>query len=222
MQEISTRNTAIPQDILIKWQNVVDILAKVLEVPSAIVTRVFPPDIEVLRSAELPDNPYKSGDKVAMAKHYCEGVVTKNQRLKVKHAPTDPQWNMAPEIEYGMLAYLGYPLCWPSGHMFGTICILDNKENDFGIRYENVLSEFKELIEAHLTLLDMNQQLRKTLAEVKVLRGLLPICCVCKKIRDDKGYWNQIEQYIQQRSEAEFTHGICPDCSKELYPELSR
>ena len=52
---------------------------------------------------------------------------------------------------------------------------------------------------------------------VKVLEGLLPICAKCKKIRDDKGYWNQIECYIRDHSEADFTHGLCPDCIEELY-----
>ncbi len=69
-----------------------------------------------------------------------------------------------------------------------------------------------------------NQRLLKELSEaldkVKLLSGLLPICSVCKKIRDDKGYWNQIESYIRDHSEAEFSHGICPDCAKELYPDF--
>lgn len=64
------------------------------------------------------------------------------------------------------------------------------------------------------------QRLQRTLSEVKTLRGLLPICSNCKKIRDDHGIWNQIELYIPQHSEAQFTHGICPDCIKELYPNL--
>jgi transcriptional regulator with GAF, ATPase, and Fis domain len=63
-------------------------------------------------------------------------------------------------------------------------------------------------------------QLQDALAEVKQLSGLLPICASCKKIRDDKGYWNQIEEYIRDRSEAEFSHSICPDCMKKLYPDL--
>jgi PleD family two-component response regulator len=65
-------------------------------------------------------------------------------------------------------------------------------------------------------------ELQEALAKVKTLSGLLPICSSCKKIRDDKGYWNQIETYIRQRSEAEFTHSICPKCAKMLYPELLR
>lgn len=62
--------------------------------------------------------------------------------------------------------------------------------------------------------------LHKALAEVKTLSGFLPICASCKKIRDDKGYWNQIEAYISEHSEAEFSHGICPECSKKLYPDI--
>ena len=61
----------------------------------------------------------------------------------------------------------------------------------------------------------------KALAEVRVLSGLLPICSSCKKIRDDKGYWNQIESYIHDHSDAEFTHGMCPECLKRLYPEFT-
>lgn len=62
--------------------------------------------------------------------------------------------------------------------------------------------------------------LQEALSEVKTLSGFLPICMSCKKIRDDKGYWNQIEAYIRDHSEAEFSHGICPDCAKKLYHQL--
>ena len=61
--------------------------------------------------------------------------------------------------------------------------------------------------------------LQSSLAKVKTLSGLLPICASCKKIRDDKGYWNQIEGYIRKHSDATFSHGICPQCTEKLYPE---
>ncbi|PVV85156.1 hypothetical protein [Dehalogenimonas alkenigignens] len=61
-------------------------------------------------------------------------------------------------------------------------------------------------------------ELREALAQVKTLTGLLPMCANCKKIRDDKGYWSSVEKYISTHSEAEFTHGICPDCLEKLYP----
>ena len=66
-----------------------------------------------------------------------------------------------------------------------------------------------------------HEQLRQSLEEVKTLSGLLPICASCKNVRDDMGYWSQIEYYISEHSEAVFTHGICPDCATELYPEFS-
>jgi hypothetical protein len=64
-------------------------------------------------------------------------------------------------------------------------------------------------------------KLGTTLDKVNLLSGLIPICASCKKIRDDDGYWSQIEVYIRDHSEAEFSHGICPECSKRLYPELN-
>jgi len=65
-----------------------------------------------------------------------------------------------------------------------------------------------------------DKELTKTLAVVNRLSGLLPICASCKKIRDDNGYWNEIEAYIKEYSDAEFSHGICPDCARRLYPNL--
>ena len=65
-----------------------------------------------------------------------------------------------------------------------------------------------------------NRELRQAMDEIKRLRGIVPICSSCKKIRDDKGYWHQVEEYLRDHSEAEFTHGICPDCMQRLYPEF--
>jgi FixJ family two-component response regulator len=64
------------------------------------------------------------------------------------------------------------------------------------------------------------KKLENSLAHIKTLRGLLPICSYCKNIRDDKGYWQQIEIYITENSEADFSHGICPDCMRKLYPHI--
>ena len=64
------------------------------------------------------------------------------------------------------------------------------------------------------------RELQKAMTEIKALKGILPICASCKKIRDDKGYWNQVEVYIRDHSEAEFSHGICPECKEKLYPGL--
>jgi endogenous inhibitor of DNA gyrase (YacG/DUF329 family) len=64
------------------------------------------------------------------------------------------------------------------------------------------------------------EELQKALKEVKQLSGFLPICSHCKQIRDDTGYWNQIESYISEHSEALFSHSICPECAKKFYPDI--
>jgi PAS domain S-box-containing protein len=76
------------------------------------------------------------------------------------------------------------------------------------------ISERRRSVEERERMID---ELKESLANVKTLRGLVPICASCKKIRDDKGYWSQVEVYVRDHSEAEFSHGICPDCMKKLY-----
>ncbi|HIJ77889.1 MAG: hypothetical protein OEY01_01100 [Desulfobulbaceae bacterium] len=80
------------------------------------------------------------------------------------------------------------------------------------------IQRHREQLEAMVR--ERTQELQKAQAEVKILSGFLPICSSCKKIRDDQGYWSQIEEYIRDHSEAEFTHSICPDCVNRLYPGL--
>ena len=65
-------------------------------------------------------------------------------------------------------------------------------------------------------------ELKTAMDEVRTLQGIIPICSSCKKIRDDKGYWQQVEHYVRQHSQAEFTHSICPDCLRKLYPDAYR
>lgn len=67
---------------------------------------------------------------------------------------------------------------------------------------------------------DANDKLKDALGKVKVLGGLIPICASCKKIRDDKGYWTQLEQYLSEHTQADFTHGYCPHCQKKLLEEM--
>ena len=77
-----------------------------------------------------------------------------------------------------------------------------------------------ELIESHALLANKVDELSLALEQIKTLRGIVPICSNCKKIRNDKGFWQQVEVYVRNHTEAEFTHGICPECAQELYPDL--
>ncbi len=85
-------------------------------------------------------------------------------------------------------------------------------------RFQDML----ELRELNAALEARNQDLREALTNVKTLQGLLPICSSCKKIRDDDGYWHQVEEYLREHSELDFSHGLCPDCMKKLFPQYYR
>jgi len=83
-----------------------------------------------------------------------------------------------------------------------------------------VMTDITELKDVQKVLSEERDRLKDALSTVKKLGDLLPICSSCKKIRDDQGYWNQIESYIEEHSETEFSHGICPECARALYPDI--
>jgi transcriptional regulator with GAF, ATPase, and Fis domain len=139
--------------------------------------------------------------------------------------------------EMGIESYIGAPVLNRDGNLTSLLVLLHDKKvekQDFyreiieflAIRIGFELDKFH--IEEHLriqvaertsALEDANQKLQQALDEVKQLSGLLPICSHCKKIRDDSGYWNSIEKYITEHSDAQFSHGICSDCIKEHYSD---
>ncbi|MBI5809742.1 MAG: PAS domain-containing protein [Deltaproteobacteria bacterium] len=92
--------------------------------------------------------------------------------------------------------------------------------NGIPVRMMGTVLDITRQKEAESEMRRLNSELHGALDKVKLLSGMLPICASCKKIRDDKGYWNQIEEYIGARSEAEFTHSFCPECARRLYPGI--
>ena len=89
------------------------------------------------------------------------------------------------------------------------------EENDLRIAIEVGLYRAKLEFERE----SLIKELREAMAKIKTLSGLIPICAWCKKVRDDKGYWQNVEQYVKEHSQADFTHGMCPDCQKKYFPE---
>ena len=98
----------------------------------------------------------------------------------------------------------------------GAYLVKPPKIRELGRAIAIAMARFEDLME----LRRLNAELQEALAHVRTLSGLLPICAACKKIRDDAGYWHQVEVYIRDHSGARFSHGICPDCRAKLYPEF--
>ncbi|MGD0591030.1 MAG: PAS domain S-box protein [Bacteroidota bacterium] len=101
-------------------------------------------------------------------------------------------------------------------HLTSKIPLVDSRGKVIGM--VGIASDITERKNAEVERERMIKELQDALADIKTLSGLVPICANCKKIRDDKGFWMQVESYIQERSQARFSHGICPDCMAKLYP----
>ena len=101
-----------------------------------------------------------------------------------------------------------------------TNCTLAKQNKDIGASNTQLQEEITERKALEKEREGLIAELQEALAQVKTLSGFLPICAACKKIRDDKGYWSQIESYLSTRSDVQFSHSICPDCAKKLYGDL--
>jgi hypothetical protein len=159
-----------------------------------------------------------------------EGSGWTNNSLPILDLPADQDPRLHPRnkcIHQGYRSVALIPIR-SQGEIVGLLQLNDRHEDCFSLD----TIHFFESIAASIGVALMRKQaeeererlisdLQKALSDIKKLSGLLPICASCKKIRDDKGYWRQIEQYIREHSEAEFTHGICPECVKQHYPELT-
>jgi hypothetical protein len=155
-------------------------------------------------------------------------------RFKVRLEPYDTDW-----IDAGGLRAMQYRNIPPGRYTFRVIAAnSDGVWNETGARFDLALTPhfyqttwFYALCAAAAVLLGAGTQLvrvralkareRELSVRVRTLAGMLPICASCKKIRDDSGYWNQMEAYMQQHNVAEFSHGICPDCIEHLYPDYA-
>lgn len=122
-----------------------------------------------------------------------------------RHAAFLPSYDIEKEIRFGAVYITIYLIAFVMEKVRQAI---QDRLNISNSKLSKTITEKEHLID----------KLQKTIDEVTVLRGILPICSQCKKIRDDKGYWHQVESYVRTHSEADFTHGICPECMGELYP----
>jgi hypothetical protein len=221
------RDTRIPGLIVDIWQRVINSAAALLAVPSVMIKRLDSPDLEVFRSNIGAENSFPGETGAPLLRLSCGQTARSGNRLQVVDARRGNTWAQSPGAEAGIFAHFGYPICWPDGAVFGALCAVDGNENSWGVEADNLLRTFRDAIEAHLSLVltveelnKRNSELEEALREVRTLRGMLPICASCKKVRDGQGYWRQIETYVEAHSDIRLSHAICPDCASHLYPDL--
>lgn len=199
-----------------KWQNLVDSVSDLFQIPAVLIMHLEDPKIKVYTSSNSRGNPYKegAGEHFDGSGLYCEWVVKNQKRLLVPNALTDVEWENNPDVKLNMISYLGFPVNYPDGSPFGTFCVLDNKENSYTPKVENLLLQIKGLIEDQLVLLAQRMKL------IKTLHGIIPVCASCKNVRNSENKWISINDYIAQNSNALISDGLCPDCVKRLYPDM--
>ena len=168
MKKIKTIDLDIPDDMGSSWQNIVDLLAQITQVPAALIMRVHSNYIEVFSTSNSDNNPYNKGDTETLGNGlYCESVMESKQQLVVPNALSDPKWENNPDVELGLISYCGIPLLWPNGELFGTICILDSKENHYTPTYIKLLESFRTSIESQLKTLFQHAKLTQMNRDLK-------------------------------------------------------
>ena len=141
----------IPADVQDAWQETLDILAQVIGVPAALIMRVHPREIEVFALSSNDDNVYEKNELAPLDTGlYCETVMDTREELHIPDALADPDWEANPDVKLGMTSYLGLPLTWPTGEIFGTICILDRGPHAYSDLERKVLEQFQRLIMGNL------------------------------------------------------------------------
>src|SRR6202045_4922305 len=138
----------VPSEIVRKWQEIVNLLAEIMHVPSASIMRVDPPHIKVFISSTSEGNPCEPG--ALDTGPYCETVMKTGQPLLVPDALENEAWKANPQVKLGMISYLGVPIGWPDGRIFGTICVRDNKRNEYSEAYLKLLLHFRDMLQADL------------------------------------------------------------------------
>ncbi len=148
---VTTVLPEIPPETLAEWQRVVDLTARLARVPASLIMRTERPTHTVLVSSRTEGNPYAVGREYDLnAVLYCQGVFDNDGELVVEDATRDPVWAANEDLADGMRFYIGYPLKWPSGEVFGTICVLDRERNDHALLFREGLQAFAGVVEATL------------------------------------------------------------------------
>ena len=214
-------------------------IALTFEAKYVLVGRATPSENDSIQTDVFwGDNDYLDNFTYKLKNTPCENVVSGNRVCVYPEGVANKFSKDKLLVQMEVDSYVGSPILTREGKLSGIIVLLDSKPvQDVGfftaiIEFlaARIAAEFekyyikeelkRQVVEKTCELEKTNQELTTALAEIKTLRGIIPICSNCKKIRDDQGFWQQVESYVTEHTEVAFTHSICPDCIKDFYNEL--
>lgn len=159
---MTSKKPLIPQEIMTRWHRLVNIMGQVTDTSTALITQLHPETIEMLVSSDSKNNPYNAHEETPRrCGLYCDWVVEQQKPLLVSDAAEDKNWFNNPDMAHNLSFYLGYPLSWPDGEAFGTICVLDVMNNLKAKKYRNLIEEFQTIVNQDLAFIlsqEINQQ----------------------------------------------------------------
>lgn len=162
----------IEEVIQAKWQRIINIIVKLISVRASLINKLDQDHVEIFMKSQNDTNPYRVGvcDPLGQGA-YCEMVLGKKQVLEVNNAQKDLVWVDSYYAEHSLLSYYGLPIVWPDGEVFGTLCVIDDKENLFDEGFKEIFLEFKLSIEKDLEILLQRHEL-SLVAEYDGLTGV--------------------------------------------------
>ncbi len=163
------------------------------------------------------------GTEVPREHAFCTFTILGSETLVVEDAMADarfagnPLVTGAPRIRF----YAGAPLINREGLALGSLCVVDQRPRQLTAGQLEALAALARRAMAQIELRQVSAELAAALEELKTLRDLLPICSYCKDIRNDAGYWEKLENYLHTHTGSDFSHGICPACLEQHFPEVA-
>ena len=197
------------------YDDITTLAAHICEVPVAMISLVDE-DRQWFKSKVGLEQQQTSRDVA-----FCAHAILQNEPFVVRDATKDRRFadNALVTGEPHVRFYAGIPLINPEGLALGTLCVVDHQPRRLSAKQQEALQALSRQVMALLELRRVSAHLANALEQVRTLQELLPICAWCKRIRDDKGYWDQVEAYFHKHTGADFTHGICPQCSEKAQAE---
>jgi diguanylate cyclase (GGDEF)-like protein len=157
--------------VLEKWQHIVNLISKLVDVPSGLITKITENSLDIFVNNNNRHNPYfTNGKDLLCSGLYCENAIGNNAEFHIENALGDDDWKDNPDIDRHMISYYGIPIQWPDKEFFGTLCVLDNKANAFNEDFKEIMKEFRNSIEKDLAILYNRKQLIQ-IAEHDLLTG---------------------------------------------------
>jgi len=152
---------------------------------------------------------------------FCAHTILQQNTMIVEDATRDDRFAQNPLVtgSPGIRFYAGAPLVTPDGFGLGSLCVIDRQSRQLTPGQISALEALARTVVTHLDLRRTSANLAAALANARTLTGLLPICIRCKNIRNDTGYWQRVESYVKEHTEAKFSMELCPACSSKHLPK---